>query len=91
MSLRRARLRGVEREDVDPLVVFERDKWRCHMCNRKVRKDVPYPSASFATLDHLIPLSAGGPHTYANIATACFPCNTRKGTRAVGEQLALIG
>ena len=91
MALRRARKREVECEVIDPLRVFTRDNWRCHMCKCRVTKDAPYPSPNYATLDHLVPISRGGPHTYANIATACFACNIRKGTRAVGEQLALIG
>ena len=90
-SLRRARKRDVAAERVEPLEIFERDRWRCHMCGCRVSRDYPYPHPQYATLDHLIPLSLDGPHTRANVATACWACNTKKGTRAVGEQLALVG
>lgn len=30
------------------------------------------------TLDHIIPLAAGGAHTYANVQLAHFLCNSRK-------------
>lgn len=32
-------------------------------------------------LDHVIPVSKGGPHCYANVQTACAPCNLAKGAR----------
>jgi len=31
------------------------------------------------TLDHVIPVSRGGEHTYANIQATCQPCNNAKG------------
>lgn len=33
------------------------------------------------TLDHVIPRSKGGLHTWDNIVTACQPCNTAKSNR----------
>jgi hypothetical protein len=48
------------------------------------------------TMEHLIPLVAGGETTTANLALACFACNRRKGDRragidpATGEELALF-
>lgn len=81
MTNRRGRMLATEYEVIDPRAVFERDDWRCYLCSVAVSKDVPQYSATFATLDHVIPLSKGGAHTYANIKTACFPCNTRKGNR----------
>jgi hypothetical protein len=86
---RRRTRRGVTVERVDPRVVYERDHWRCHLCKKKVwpsrrRWDPLGPS-----LDHLVPLSLGGEHSYANVALAHLRCNVRKGTRAMGEQLAL--
>jgi hypothetical protein len=70
--------------------IFERDRYRCHICKRKCRRRaavVPDPLAP--TIDHLIPLAKGGEHTRANVATACFQCNSVKGDRGGGEQLAL--
>jgi 5-methylcytosine-specific restriction endonuclease McrA len=31
------------------------------------------------TLDHVLPLARGGPHTPGNVVAACGPCNRRKG------------
>ena len=89
---RRARLRGAETETFAPLEVFERDRWTCHLCGRRTLRTevVPHPRAP--TLDHVIPLAQGGPHTRANTRCACFLCNAIKGDRSTQpEQLALIG
>ena len=34
------------------------------------------------TLDHVIPKSWGGQHSWDNVVTACSPCNTSKGARS---------
>jgi len=88
---RRARERNAYVADVQPSRVFELDGYRCHLCNKKcdATKVVPHPRAP--TVDHVIPLSNGGTHEPANCRTACFICNSTKGSRGGGEQLALIG
>jgi 5-methylcytosine-specific restriction endonuclease McrA len=62
-------------EDVDPRVVFERDKGICGICRKLV--DVK----SNWELDHIVPLSKQGPHSYANIQLAHRRCNRSKGAR----------
>lgn len=69
---RRARLRGAHIENVSPLVVFVRDGGKCGICRDSVaRKDF--------TLDHIVPLSRGGEHSYRNVQTAHRRCNSSKG------------
>ena len=89
-SRRRAREHGVHHEPYSRQKIFERDHWRCHICKRMTlrTKVVPHPRAP--VLDHLIPLAEGGPDTAANVATACFLCNSIKGERGGNEQLALM-
>lgn len=36
-------------------------------------------------LDHIIPKSRGGRSDWANVVTACFPCNSRKANRLPAE------
>ncbi|MBU1087985.1 MAG: HNH endonuclease [Candidatus Omnitrophica bacterium] len=45
------------------------------------------------TVDHIIPLSKDGEHSYKNTQLACFKCNCLKGNRGIdgGEQLLLFG
>lgn len=62
--------------------VFERDNWTCKICGAKVDKEMIWVHGSlnsyYPTLDHIIPLSKGGEHTYENVQTACFICNSKK-------------
>lgn len=89
-SRRRARERGAYSERYARHQIFERDGWRCHICKRLTLKAevVPHPRAP--VLDHLVPLARGGSDTAANVATACFLCNSVKRDCGGGEQLALI-
>ena len=90
---KRARFYGCEYEPVNRRRVFVRDGHRCHICGRKTTlKGKPWAPRR-ATLDHLIPLSRGGSHTYVNVACACFECNSKKSASVggQGDQLLLLG
>jgi len=54
--------------------VYDRDHGDCAYCGRKILFQE-------ATLDHVIPLSAGGASTWENLVNCCAPCNQRKGGR----------
>lgn len=75
----RARRVGAYIEDVDVVKVHDRDKWRCVSCRCKVVKSREY-KPNRATIDHRIPLSKGGAHTYDNCQTMCTVCNSKKHT-----------
>ncbi|MFE5332940.1 HNH endonuclease [Embleya sp. NPDC056575] len=79
--IRRARERAAFVEAVVPLVVFERDEWACHICGDPVDRLLSYPDPRCATVDHVIPLSKGGLHAYANCRTAHMLCNSIKQAR----------
>jgi 5-methylcytosine-specific restriction endonuclease McrA len=87
---RRSIERGVNAERFDPIAVFERDKWRCHLCGCKTPKRLRGSYDDTAPeLDHIIPLSKGGEHSRANTACACRKCNGAKGDTIMG-QLSLL-
>lgn len=88
---RRARMHNAQIEEIDPLVIAKRDKYKCHICRKRVNMDLDVQDIYSPTMDHLIPISLGGDHTYANIQLAHRICNSRKGNRAVNEQLLLFG
>lgn len=44
-----------------------------------------------ASLDHVVPMSKGGGHTYANTQCSHLKCNVDKKNGGHGEQLALVG
>lgn len=89
--LRRARMLNAYTELVDPLVIAKRDKYKCHICRKRINMNLDCKDKYSATMDHLIPLSLGGDHSYANIRLAHRSCNSSKGNRAVNEQLLLFG
>jgi 5-methylcytosine-specific restriction endonuclease McrA len=53
--------------------VFLRDMYICQYCGVDCKND------SEATLDHVFPTSLGGKSIWANLTTACKPCNYSKG------------
>ena len=71
-------------------VLAERDHWRCHLCNKAVSKTAPRNTPKGGTLDHLVPLSKGGTHTWTNVKLAHHRCNSLR--REFGTvQLMLVG
>lgn len=82
----RKRLRKAQLRDRYTLrEVAERDGWRCHLCHKAV-PDRPYAARDEdATVDHLVPLSAGGDDTLINVALAHNGCNTRRSDRGVAQ------
>lgn len=87
----RARQRGqLSEARYTDLEIFERDKWICHLCKKKVRRDVPRTDPEGATIDHLVPISLGGLDEPANVACSHWKCNRDKRARAMNEQLRLL-
>ena len=54
--------------------VFARDGGRCVYCG-----------AAATSLDHVVPKSRGGPHTWDNVVSACSRCNHLKADRGIAE------
>jgi len=54
--------------------VFARDDHRCQYCG-----------ASAENIDHVVPKSRGGPHSWENVVASCRPCNARKRDRSPEE------
>lgn len=76
----RAKRSGSKFEWVDPTKVFIKSGWRCAACNQES------PSWLRGTLhqrapelDHIVPISVGGPHSLSNVQLLCRSCNASKG------------
>ena len=80
-AIRRAAAKDAAAELVMRLEVFERDGWICQLCAEPVDRDLAHPHPQSPSLDHALPLSRGGAHTYANTQLAHLRCNLRKGAR----------
>lgn len=59
-------------------VLFNRDDWTCQYCGTKL-------SWKTVEIEHVVPLSRGGPTTWLNCVSACRDCNKRKGNRTPDE------
>jgi 5-methylcytosine-specific restriction endonuclease McrA len=56
--------------------VFIRDHYTCQYCGRQGHD---------LTIDHVVPKSKGGDHTWENLVSACKPCNHRKGGKSLRD------
>jgi len=56
--------------------VFRRDHYTCQYCGQMAQE---------LTIDHIVPRSKDGPHTWNNLITACPKCNIKKGGRTAKE------
>lgn len=84
-AMRRAR-KAIEAENIDPIKVFDRDRWRCHLCGCKTPRRLRGTNEPNAPeLDHIVSLADGGSHTWGNVACACRACNGAKGARSAGQ------
>jgi len=83
---RRQREATVMREPIDPQEIFKRDKWRCKECGCKTPPSLMGTNVSNApSVDHVIPLSLGGPHTMRNLRCLCRRCNETKAAKYEGQ------
>lgn len=89
---RRALKRGAGiTSGVDPFVVFKRDAWKCQICGCSTPKRLRGLNKSNSPeLDHIVPISKGGQHTYKNTQCLCRSCNSAKSDKVLG-QLLLFG
>lgn len=82
---RRSRLREAFVESVDPQAVYARDNWICHICSQQVDSTLRHPNLMRASLDHVVPISKGGKHSYENCACSHVLCNSTKGNKVHTE------
>lgn len=54
--------------------IMHRDRFRCAYCGSKA-----------TTVDHVVPRSRGGAHTWQNCVACCSKCNHRKADRLLAE------
>lgn len=88
---RRTRVRAARVEPVNALTVLERDGWRCCLCGRSTPKRLRGTFDPRAPeIDHIVPIAAGGEHSYRNVQCACRECNIKKSGKPLG-QMRLFG
>ena len=60
---------------------LEEYNYRCAYCGCELDTDI-------ITIDHVIPISRGGPNYIENLVPACRSCNSKKHTKTADEFLA---
>ena len=71
---RRARIWNAPHEKIDREDVYQKDGMICGICGKHIDR------ADFS-IDHIIPISKGGGHVFANVHAAHLVCNKRRGTK----------
>ena len=73
----KAKLFSVSHEKYDSRKIFERDSYKCSYCNSDATE-----------LDHVLPLSRGGPDIESNLVACCKSCNRKKHNKHPHEWMA---
>lgn len=67
--------------------IYERDGWKCQLCHKKVDKKLKWPNPLSKSLDHIVPLIMGGPHTKTNVHLTHLQCNLRANKWGIKQTL----
>jgi 5-methylcytosine-specific restriction endonuclease McrA len=79
---RRAQRYGISITKIDRrLLYFVHGLGRCALCGDLIDSTAAPRRALSASLDHIVPLKAGGVHDWINVQLAHFGCNAQKGWR----------
>lgn len=79
-------------ESVSPIKVFDAAGWKCQICNKPTPQKLRGTYHKRAPeLDHIVAVSNGGAHTWANVQCACRECNLWKSNKLVVGQANLFG
>jgi len=82
-----AKIYGNKYEPINRTIVYRKHNYICTSCGVKCvhpNKD-NYNQSNAATLDHIIPKSKGGSHTYDNVTLLCRSCNTIKSDKILPD------
>jgi len=68
-------------ESIDVAELGVRDGWICGICGEPVLPYLSSPDPRCPSIDHVIPISHGGAHSWDNVQLAHVVCNVRRGAR----------
>lgn len=78
--IRRTKMRenGTINWDITLRKLYDRDGGKCHICGEAVDMDADTNGDTYGSIDHVIPVSKGGTHTWDNVKLAHRICNSIK-------------
>lgn len=84
-------------KDITLATLYKRDKGICYICGEQtdikdIEKHQTYSIAGdkYPSIDHVIPLSKGGLHSWNNIRLACRKCNSIKSNNVTDDVLEIL-
>lgn len=81
-------------KDINIKKLYNRDKGRCYICGCLTSFEDKHLSnrgniacgKHYPSIDHVIPISKGGLHSWSNVKLACLWCNQSKGAKMMGRR-----
>ena len=64
--------------------LIERDGIKCAICGRKTNMQAHYLSDDYPSVDHIVPVSHGGTHSWTNVRVAHRGCNSVRSDKPSG-------
>lgn len=85
-ATRKARYRNLQQKglydySITLETVYEKFGGECNYCHKKLDFNCDKLSNDYPSIDHMIPLSKGGSHTWDNVQLLCRRCNFKKGAK----------
>jgi 5-methylcytosine-specific restriction endonuclease McrA len=77
-------------DEIDALTLFDLFGWTCIICKEPIDHRKRCPDWKAATIEHIVPLSKGGTHTWDNVAPAHYKCNMEKGDLSCDEMAVIL-
>lgn len=77
-------------DEISSLVLFELYGWTCYICKHQIDRRKRLPDWGAGTIEHLIPISKGGTHTWDNCVPAHARCNFNKGDLSLEEYTVIL-
>lgn len=65
-------------DSIDALTLFNLFDWHCYLCKTPIDPRRRCPDWRAATIEHIVPIGAGGTHTWDNVVPAHYKCNMDK-------------
>ena len=70
-------------KNITLMALYQRDGGKCWLCGKACDYNADSNDNSYPSIDHVIPLSKGGKHSWENVKLAHRGCNSAKGSRLI--------